>query len=83
MQYVADTFAGDIQYGKRTSLCSIFMSVSTIDVKSLLPVMKQYADNNGIDIATYFRDYIKDTKIDFEKNIRQWNWQVCSEFGWF
>ena len=37
----------------------------------------------GQDIKTYKPDFLRNTTIDFDKNGRQWTWQVCTEFGWF
>jgi len=38
MNYVADAVAGAVQYGTRSSMCDIFMSVATAPLQQQLPV---------------------------------------------
>ena len=48
MYYLADIFAGKIQGGKRRNMCNILSSISTSDVATQLPVLKQIADQAGM-----------------------------------
>ena len=31
----------------------------------------------------YDRKLLTNVTYDIDKNMRQWTWQVCTEFGWF
>lgn len=84
MYYLADIFAGKVQYGARESLCNVLDSIHTSPIVTQLPVIKQIADQMGMtDFEGYDRNLLKNTTYDINKNMRQWLWQVCTEFGWF
>lgn len=83
MNYVADAVAGAVQYGKRQRMCDVFNSVATASLEQQLPVFDQFALMSDGDIGTYNRDFLRNITVDTDKNMRQWTWQVCTEFGWF
>lgn len=83
MYYFADIFSGSIQSGKRTNLCDMLGSIKEVSVQEMMPVIKQWADGQGLNYNGYDRKVLQDTTYDINKNARQWTWQVCTEFGWF
>ena len=55
MSYISDLFAGSVQYGKRIEMCEMLTSIQDADIKQQLPVIKQYATNQGLTVAGYDR----------------------------
>jgi hypothetical protein len=71
MYYLADIFAGKVQYGKRQSLCNMLMSVQSFSPLDQLPVVKQIADQMGMtDYAGYDRRLLTNITYDINKNMR-------------
>jgi len=64
MFYIADTFTLGVQYGGRTELCDIFMSIANSDMKLQVPVVKQYADKHGVTLNQYDRVALQNTKVN-------------------
>ena len=83
MFYIADTFTLGVQYGARSELCEIFMSVAHMDMKLQLPVLKQYGDKKGTTLNQYDRTSLRNITVNGKDNMRQWSWQYCTEFAWF
>lgn len=48
MYYLADIFAGKVQYGNRQAVCDILTSFSTTPVSQWTVVVKQIADQMGM-----------------------------------
>lgn len=75
MYYMADIFAGKIQYGNRRALCNILDSMPTSTTVTKLPVIKQIADQMGMtSFEGYDRRLLLNTTYDINKNMRQWTW---------
>lgn len=75
MYYLADIFAGKVQYGARESLCNVLNSIHTSAIVTQLPVIKQIADQMGMtDFEGYDRNLLKNVTYDINKNQRQWTW---------
>jgi hypothetical protein len=48
-----------------------------------LRAVSAYRESKGVKYADYSAVALQDTKIDINKNIRQWTYQYCTEFGFF
>jgi pimeloyl-ACP methyl ester carboxylesterase len=77
----ADIFVETIQYGNRQGLCKAIKKHPRT-LKHLLPAIQEFAASsvNAPDYGSY---YLSNTTIDINKAARQWNYQVCSQLGWF
>jgi hypothetical protein len=47
MWYLADVFSLGAQYGGRSAMCDIFMSVANTNMSLQLSVVRQYAESKG------------------------------------
>lgn len=77
----ADIFVETIQYGSRTSFCKM-LKKHPRTLKHKLPQIIELATGN-FDAHDYGSYYLSNTTIDINKQSRQWNYQVCSQLGWF
>ena len=81
MFFIADIFTMGVQYGTRTLLCNEITSDSfNEDPWGNLAI---YANIKGVKVSDYDAFMLTNTTYDINKNIRQWTYQYCSEFGWF
>ena len=81
MFFIADIFTMGVQYGQRTQLCDMLTSDSfKEDPFGNLAI---YAGIKGVAVSDYDASILKNTTYDLNKNIRQWTFQYCTEFGWF
>lgn len=74
MFYLADVFTLGVQYGGRSTLCDMLTSIASSPMNLQLPVVKQYADKNNVSLRQYDRNALKDIKMNYEDNMRQWTW---------
>lgn len=81
--FIADSFVTKVQYGGRVELCTFLSNNTNFD----------WLSNNTITYLTSFNDvraygsYFVGNEI-FDPTtqdtiVRQWNYQVCSQLGWF
>jgi len=79
--FIADMFVETIQYGARQSLCQNFTSHAS-NWDDLLAYSIQFI-NTG-DCRGYGSYFLKNDTFDPQTMDlgRQWNYQVCSQFGW-
>lgn len=60
------------------------MSVKDVNITLVLPIVEQLAIGYGLpSYEGYDRRLLQNVTYDINKNMRQWTWQVCTEFGWF
>lgn len=81
MWFVSDIFTMGVQYGTRTMMCDLFKS-SEFN-KDTMQGLADYATKLKVHVQDYDADSLSNTTIDIQKNIRQWTYQYCTEFGWF
>ena len=81
MYYVADIFTGGVQGGRRTSMCDrITSDAFKSDIINQTGLL---AKDYGMNADDYAASSIANTTVDMYKNMRQWAYQYCHEFGWF
>jgi len=80
--YFADLFAGKVQYGARTDMCKALNKSAFADVWTQYNYTRDYFGKVE-DPYSYSIDYLKNTTIDFNKNMRQWSYQTCTEVAYF
>jgi len=83
LYFIADTFAGQIQFSHRVELCNFLTNFTDFDqlVNASIPYLLA---NNAIRAygAYFVRNDTFDPAMD-DMLLRQWNYQVCSQLGWF
>ena len=79
--YIADVFVEAVQYGGRESLCEFLANYT--DYQTLVSQTIKYITQKG-DPRSYGSYFLKNATFDTNtKDLgRQWNYQVCSQFGW-
>jgi len=81
MSYFADIPAGKIQYGARTDFCdAIQPAVGKTPEEITRAILATDPDSSPAD---YDRAVVASTTIDVNSSGRPWNFQVCTEYGWF
>jgi len=79
--YFADTIAETIQYGGRTQLCNLFAKYSNFN--DLWNATVKFIVQNG-DPKDYGSYFVGNSTWDPSNDgARQWNYQCCSQLGWF
>jgi len=78
MQFVSDTWGGNIQYGGRSELCAQIVALKSETFENQLKGFAKITGEAGNDPL----GGITSTKIDFNSSGRQWTWQVCTQVGW-
>ncbi len=81
--YIADSFVLQVQYGKRMELCDTLLHYPTFDETVNATIQLFLASN---EVRTYGSYFTSNDTFDAEmedKIGRQWNYQVCSQLGWF
>ena len=48
-----------------------------------MTALGKYAVSKGVSVDEYDASFLGNTTFDINKNIRQWTYQYCTEFGWF
>ena len=81
MFYIADIFTMGVQYGLRTELCDMLTSAAFKE--DPWSNLGKYADSRNVHVQDYDAYLLANTTYDMYKNIRQWTYQYCTEFGWF
>lgn len=81
MFFVADIFTMGVQYGHRIEMCELLESDDFN--QDPLAGLAKYAEESGVRVSDYDAESLKNTTFDINKNIRQWTYQYCTEFGWF
>ena len=79
--FFADQFAGQVQYGARTKMCDALMEGKFASIWYQFNVTKNYFGT--MDTEGYYADSLRNTTIDFSKNMRQWTYQTCTEVAYF
>lgn len=74
MWYLADVFSLGAQYGGRSAMCDIFMSVSNTNMSLQLSVVRQYAESKGTTLNQYDRVSLSNIEMNYFDNMRQWTW---------
>jgi hypothetical protein len=81
--YISDSFVAQIQYGKSNELCAFLANYTNFD--ALVNATIQYClDVN--DMRMYGSYFVSNSTFDADmedKIGRQWNYQICSQLGWF
>lgn len=84
MSFIADIFAGGIQYGNRTYICTVveheWFDIAPIQIVANLAGKDAFNMNGNEYDAEVF---VGNTTVDSTKATRQWSWQFCTEFGFF
>ena len=70
-----------VQYGKRRMLCDNLQNRMG-DYQAMLEWLADWALNSGITKKDYWSVIMSNTTIDYNKNARQWYYQVCSQLGY-
>lgn len=81
MNFMGDLIAGPVQSGRRTQLCNSTYS-DQFKTNKLQWVVDQ-AVASGLQVDDYDIPAFTNTTIDVNKAMRQWTYQVCTEFGFF
>ena len=81
MFFIADIFTTAVQYGSRTELCATLMTEDF--KKDMVKGIADYSALKKVKLEDYDELTLKNTTFDINKNMRQWTWQYCTEFGWF
>jgi len=55
----------------------------TDDTWQMLTNVSWYAHGKNVQARDYDYVAMSNTTIDSSKNVRQWTYQYCTEFGWF
>ena len=80
MSYFADIAAGAIQYGGRTEFCA---NLQPYVGQSGDKIAQAIIDSSDDTPDGYDRNIIASTTVDPNSAGRPWNFQVCTEYGWF
>lgn len=81
MFFIADIFTMGVQYGTRTEMCD---TITSEEFQSdPWNQFAKYASMKGVTIDEYDAKSLTNTTYDASKNIRQWTYQYCTEFGFF
>jgi hypothetical protein len=80
--FLSDILVETVQYGKRKTLCDTLVTFND-DMEKIMEWLADWAPKNRAVMTDYWSKSLGETKIDFEKNGRQWNYQVCSELAYF
>ena len=81
MSFFADIPAGAIQYGGRTDFCSFLEPSKGQGGEAAAQAILDYDPTATPD--DYDREVVQSTVIDVNSSARPWNFQVCTEYGWF
>jgi len=77
-----DGIVESIQYGNRIALCAGLMPIT--DTWAQLEYLANFAAaNNPLSIQDYWSGILSNTTIDMTQSGRQWNYQVCTQLGYF
>ena len=77
MQYIDGAFGGNVQYGKRQMLCESLAQLKDLPIKEKLSEFSVLSGDAGPDGISD----VQSTKIEHQKNMRQWTYQVCTQMG--
>jgi len=81
--YIADSFVSQIQYGKSSELCQFLANYTNFDAL-VNATIKFCTDVNSVDMYGSYFVSNSTFDADMEDKIgRQWNYQICSQLGWF
>ena len=75
LSFIADLGAGSIQYGARTDFCSSLLEAGS-SYQDIIEWVKYYADKLGSSLDEYPISYLQNTTIEFDRNMRQWTYQI-------
>jgi len=81
--FVSDSFVAQIQYGKSADLCKLLDSYTNFD-DLVEATIKYCLDVN--EMRMYGSYFVNNSTFDAEMEdqiLRQWNYQICSQLGWF
>jgi len=84
LYYLADSFATQGQYGTRVDLCNFLANYTDFD-QLVNATIDHFLEING-DVRLYGAYFVSNDTFDAEMEDhigRQWNYQVCSQLGWF
>lgn len=73
--FLADISAGQVQYGKRTEFCNAIAQLPN-DNEQIMNWLADFANKTGLSLEEYSSEFLKNTTIDFNKNMRQWTYQT-------
>jgi hypothetical protein len=77
-----DGMVESVQYGARVGLCNKF--TESTDTMGQIQILKDFAATmNPLSINDYWSQILGNTTVDQKKSGRQWNYQVCTQLGWF
>ena len=81
--YIADMFVLQVQYGKRAELCNLLTTQPSFDalVDAIIELFVRSSD-----VKMYGSYFVSNSTFEAEMEDeigRQWNYQVCSQLGWF
>ena len=72
-----------VQYGTRVSMCDSLKESAAQGDDALMGAVADLAVGGGLSYDQYDAVALSDTTIDINKNLRQWSYQYCNEFGFF
>lgn len=81
MSFFADIPAGAVQYGSRTNFCDFLKPYDGQGPEAYAQAVLDYDPSSTPD--DYARETVASTVIDVNSSARPWNFQVCTEYGWF
>ena len=80
--FLGDVVAGEVQYGTRVKFCEELAKAPN-DTEQLMHWLADYASKTGLSLEEYAAGFVANTTIDYNKNMRQWTYQTCSDLGYF
>ena len=83
LSYYADIIAGGVQYGGAADLCAYLKPYEGDDQVTIANALVTYGADSGTSPDQYDRTILASTVIDPYSSGRPWNFQVCTEYGWF
>jgi len=84
LYYIADSFAIRAQYGNRVEMCNILANYTDID-QLVTKTIRYFIETNG-NVRPYGAYFVRNDTLYADMNDqirRQWNYQACSQLGWF
>jgi hypothetical protein len=83
LMYFTDVYVGYIQYSDRRSMCKQIIKLKDYHRIPQLLAYTEVGRKNGLTPSDFTLQNEMNTTIHYQKNMRQWMYQVCTAFGYF
>lgn len=81
--FFADIFAGFVQSRKSKDLCEKIATMPKDITDERFQKLHEFAVEMGHSPDDYATQILQEEEIHFDRNMRQWTYQVCTEVGYF